>query len=399
MKKLALTLALSLALTATSCGLKPLVALPGEKNLDRETVLALRGRFSEDADLSDALDHFNDETAKILQTSGNVNYSPISLYYALALAQLGGAEDEGLADLMGFDSSDELAGKLSELRKLLELTGEYSEFEIASSVWSTAGIKQDFAKKAAESFRAECFESQDTDKMSSWVAEKTRGTLKPALDPVDMQMLSLLNAVYFKAEWIDRFQKSANEQNKFHAPTGDVDATFMKSSEIKGFKRGENFTTASRSFKDSGYMTVVLPDEGTDIRSLLEQYGLTGLLSAGESKTGYVNWYFPKFGFKSEFRLKSMFTSLGAGGIFDYNAGMAKKITDFEPMTLSDIVHGTYIEVDEKGVTASAYTNLQYAGCPMPVDTADMRMDRPFLYAIYYQDTLIFAGIVDDPSK
>ena len=112
MKKLALTLALSLALTVTSCGLKPLVALPGEKNLDRETVLALRGRFSEDTDLSDALDHFNDETAKILQTSGNVNYSPISLYYALALAQLGGAEDEGLADLMGFDSSDELAEKL-----------------------------------------------------------------------------------------------------------------------------------------------------------------------------------------------------------------------------------------------------------------------------------------------
>ena len=399
MKKIALAMALTLTLTATSCGLKPLAALPTEQMLDRDTIHDLRGKLQDDADLNKALDDFNDATAEILQTSGNVNYSPISIYYALALAKSGGADDAGLADLLGFESADELAGKLSELRKLLELTGEYTELEIASSVWSTAGIKEDFAKKAAESFRAECFESQDTDKMSSWIAEKTRGTLKPEIQPVETQMLALLNTVYFKAEWIDRFEKSANEQNKFHTPTGDVDATFMKASEIKGFMRGENFTTASRDFKDIGWMTIVLPDEGTDIRSLLKQYGLTGLLSAGESKSGYVNWYFPKFGLKSQFKLKDLLTKNGAGGIFEYNAGMAKKITDFEPMTLSDIVHGTYIEVDEKGVTASSYTNLQYAGCPMPVDTADMRMDRPFLFAIYYQDTLIFTGIVEDPSK
>lgn len=399
MKKIALTMVLTMTLAATSCGLKPLAALPTEQMLDRDAIHDLRGKFQDDTDLKTALDSFNDATAEILQTSGNVNYSPISIYYALALAKSGGADDTGLAELLGFESADELAGKLSELRKLLELTGEYTELEIANSVWSTAGIKENFAKKAVENFRAECFESQDTDKMSSWVAEKTRGTLKPEIQPVEMQMLALLNAVYFKAEWVDRFEKSANEQGKFHTPTGDVDATFMQASEIKWFMRGENFTTASRGFKDNGWMTIVLPDEGTDIRSLLKQYGLTGLLSAGESKSGYVNWYFPKFGFKTQFSLKDLLTKNGAGGIFEYNAGIAKKITDFEPMTLSDIVHGTYIEVDEKGVTASAYTNLQYAGCPMPVDTADMRMDRPFLFAIYYQDTLIFAGIVEDPSK
>ena len=398
MKKIAISLALALTLSATSCGLKPLVALPTEEMItDSDTKRSLRLSFGEDEKLVSALNGFSDATAEILQTSGNVNYSPISLYYALSLAKSGGADDAGLAELLGFDSADELADRLESLHKLLELTGEYSELGIANSVWSTAGIKADFAKAAAEKLRAECFESMDAGAMSSWIAEKTRGTLKPKIELVADQMLALLNTVYFKAEWIDRFNKSANEQGIFHSPSGDVEATFMKSREIKGFRRGENFTTAARSFKDNGYMQIVLPDEGVDIRELIAEQGLTGLLAAGESKSGYVNWYFPKFGFESEFSLKSLLSDLGAGGLFAENAGMAKNITDFEPMTLSEIVHGTYIEVDEKGVTASAYTNLQYAGSPMPEDEADMRMDRPFLYAIYYQNVLLFAGIVDDP--
>ena len=40
-----------------------------------------------------------------------------------------------------------------------------------------------------------------------------------------------------------------------------------------------------------------------------------------------------------------------------------------------------------------------YYGAAMPVDTADMRMDRPFLYTLEYGGVIIFAGIVDDPSR
>lgn len=404
MKKTAFLLTILLALNTTACAFsgsqaKPLVSLPKtQKITEYGEIHALSTEIYEDESLNSALDGFAESTAAVLQTPGNVNYSPLSLYFALAVAKTGGADDPGLDELLGYDSAGEFTDRFAKLWQLLCRTGEYTECKVANSVWSDAGIKPDFAKTAAESFYAECFDSLSADKMSAWIAQNTGGTLKPEIKLVENQLISILNTVYFKAEWTDRFNSSNNETGTFHAPTGDVAATFMQDSEIKGFTRGDNYTTASRGFKDDGGMTIVLPDEGTDIRELLESEGLEKLLHGGEQKSGYVNWYFPKFGFEFDFSAKELFCDLGAGGLFAENTGMAKNITDSEPMSISDIVQGTYIEVDEKGVTASSYTNIIYCGSPAPVDTADMRMDRPFLYAIFYRGILLFVGIVDDPT-
>lgn len=413
---------LTLALTLTSCGAKPVVDLPSVKKVKTtEEKRALIAESPVSNESLDAIDLFADKTADILFTSGNVNYSPISLYYALAVANLGGADDNKLIELLGVEQFDgistsitsygdeisfdipsgtsaALSNQCSNLWDRLCLTGEYTDLLIANSVWSANGIKEDFANTAAEKYHAECFDSLSSSDMSNWIKEKTNGTLAPQIELLADQNISILNTIYFKAEWTDKFEKSANEVGIFHTPSGDVETTFMQSTEIKGFKRGENFTTASRSFKDGGNMTIVLPDEGVEIRDLLEEYGLINLLESGESKSGHVIWYFPKFEFDFEFSAKNMLLNLGLDEFFAENAGMAKNITD-ENTTISDIKQGTHISVDEKGVTASAYTNIMYAGSPMPEDTADMHMDRPFLYAVYYENVLLFVGIVDDPTQ
>ncbi len=428
MKKQFAALTLTLALAATSCGMSvspvvELVAKPKPASSDYKD----RQNFTIENLVSDefysALDDFADKTAAILNKEGNVNYSPTSLYLALALAKLGGADDPGLTKLLGIEKFDgitfesdpfyndqpvkitvpsgENAALADQCRKFMNLNtqnGEYTEIDIANSIWSSAGIKKDFAEIAARNLYAESFESNDPKAQKEWISKHTKGTLSPDIENQLLELISIINTVYFKAEWADRFDKSKNEKATFHSPNADVEAEFMVKHTIGGFRRGENFTIAGRGFKDSGSMMIVLPDEGTGIRSLIEEYGLTGLLAAGESKSGYINWFFPKFGFRTEFSVRSLISDLGAGGIFGENAGMAKNITDFEPMTISEIRQGSYIAVDEKGVTASAYTDIAYAGCPMPVDTADMRMDRPFLYAIYYKNALLFVGIVDNPT-
>ena len=426
-KKLtALMLALTLgALPAVSCAgtAKPLAALElPKKAVDFDSIRAMRKEYPVTDEFLGALDDFAGRTAELLMREGNINYSPLSLYLALSLAELGGADCDALIDLLGADSfagittsvgygteestltlpsdrTEALADQCSKLWVRLCRSGEFTELEIADSVWSSVGIRQDFAEKAASCYYAECFDSLSPDEMSAWIKKHTKGTLAPELELLPDQVLSIINTVYFKGEWTDRFDSSRTESGIFHAPDGDVSADFMQRNANGGFRRGENFTTASLGLKDNGSMTIVLPDEGTDIRELLEKEGLIRLIEGGESKSGDIIWYFPKFSFDCEFSVKELLTGLGVGELFDENSGTAKNITDFEPVTLGDIRQGTHIAVDERGVTASAFTELMYYGAAMPVDTADMRMDRQFLYTLEYGGVIIFAGIVDDPSR
>ncbi len=428
LKIIALTALIATAISSTACGLQPIIELkaqptPSSDGIDREFLNS--NAVSEE--FSNALTDFNEKTSALLYNNdGNVNYSPISLYLALSLAKLGGADDAGLVELLGIDSfagvsrtyekygetvvidvptdeNEALADQCQRLMHLTNLDGENTEISIANSIWSSVGIKADFARLAAERLYAECFESLDGSEMSKWIKKQTKGLLAPELEEdeehnCEEHMISILNTVYFNAQWTDKFQKSRNEKGIFHAPSGDVSAEFMQRNDNGGFRRGEDYTTASLGLKDGGSMTIVLPDEGVDIRELLKERGLTELLEGGEGKSGNINWYFPKFDFDCKMSFKELLTELGVGGIFEYDSGMAKNITDFTPMTVSDIRQETTISVDEKGVSAAAYTEIIYCGAAMPVDTADMRMDRPFLYTVEYKGAVLFAGIVDNPN-
>ena len=55
--------------------------------------------------------------------------------------------------------------------------------------------------------------------------------------------------------------------------------------------------------------------------------------------------------------------------------------------------------MDEKGVTAAAYTVMAVCGTGMPMgDEIDFVLDRPFLFAITGGDGLpLFVGIVNQP--
>lgn len=43
--------------------------------------------------------------------------------------------------------------------------------------------------------------------MSKWISEQTNGVLKPDVSFQGNQLLTLLNTIYFKDEWMDRFER------------------------------------------------------------------------------------------------------------------------------------------------------------------------------------------------
>ena len=392
-----------------------IVPLNLPESLDPETELdewaERRENTSLDAAFIDSMDKFSYATAaRILAVAekSNVNYSPTSLYYALAVAALGaeGETQQELLDILGVSDIDYLAENCKNLFTLSYVTEKTASMTISNSFWvdDSLSIKDDFAKRAAENFFTTShygdFQSAELPKqMTDWVSENTNGLLKPQFNLSSDQVFSIINTLYFASEWIDRFYEENNTEGDFTLEDGSkVNVEYMNSMQMAGFNRGENFTRCHMNLK-KGHMFFVLPDEGVSVKELFaDENTLTEACSGGEEKYGTVTWQIPKFSFESEMNLSDTVKALGAETMFSDKADFSG-ICD-APIFVSDIRQGSKIAIDEKGVEAAAYTEILYCGAALPTDEAYMILDRPFIYGIRDDNgNILFMGVCGNPAE
>ncbi len=374
---------------------------------------------------AEAYEEFSVETtAKLFAgTDENMVYSPLSLYYALALAASGaeGETLEEMLDVLGYDDVNALTkdckGSFEALYYVPNEKNKVSEYDtesrhkltIANSIWADDAIqlKSDFAKQGAENFYADIFrsdlQSQETaNAKAQWVKERTNGLIEPQATPASgEQILSIINTIYFYDEWMTRFQKENTKEDVFTCTDGtEVTCEFMNMNMgSHGFGRGENYTESSLSLKN-GSMTFYLPDEGVDVRELVENEEiLEGIMDGnGEYTSGQVTWKVPKFSYGSSMELAGMLKALGMEDAFLDGADFSG-IADASTMFISNIRQDAHIGIDEVGVEGAAFTEIMFAGSAMPQGRADMILDRPFLYVVRKNGTVIFMGICENPTE
>lgn len=338
--------------------------------------------------------------------SGNANYSPLSLYYALALL-CEGATGETRAQLAAAltGSADATPGEeLGNLMRRLYTDDGIGRLRIANSLWMRAGVPfgEAFCNTAAEDYYAALFTLDFDDAsagqaIAAWVAEQTGGMIEPEIELPPGQILLLANTVLFEDEWLDAFSEERTADGAFHAAGGDVNVSFLHALRDGGFADGDGFTRASLPLKSAGSMTFILPDEGTNVAALLEAQGLAALLDAGEETVAEIEWSLPKFAFDCEYDLVPMLQSLGVTHAFGTDAALDGIHPD---AYLSAARQQTHIAIDEKGVEAAAFTRLDVSGAAdMEPQRVDFTLDRPFLFAITTaQGALLFVGVVANPA-
>ena len=117
-----------------------------------------------------------------------------------------------------------------------------------------------------------------------------------------------------------------------------------------------------------------------------------------ESGVGEVVWKIPKFDYAAEAELSQTLQAMGISAAFDPAlanfAGLLEEKAEM-PLWVNGVRQQARISINEDGVEAAAYTQIDVAGSPMPEGRADMILDRPFLYYISAEGALLFVGIVN----
>lgn len=364
-----------------------------------------------------AINQFSYHTgAKILshiQTNGC--YSPLSLYFALSLAATGaqGNTRDEFLKVLGISNTPALSQQCRNLYGLLYTDNAVSKLKIANSLWLDEEVKgqnipfqSTFLQNATTNFYASLYKADFADPntgkaMGQWVAANTNNTLAPTMTVDPEQIMALLNTIYYQDQWLNRFDSQGTKIDVFYLENGStILCHFMnKTDSSQGFTKGQGYTRSSLPLKNSGQMVLILPDKGISVNQLVSSPDkLAELFTPKEDTIGQVVWQIPKFCTDTNLSLLPTLQALGISAAFQEDA-------DFSGITkgqafISAITQTTHISIDEKGVEASAFTNLSLGGSSKPKGRVAMILNRPFIYGlITSQGTPLFMGICGNPAS
>ena len=395
--------------TQTADGIAPLREVEYPESIsyyDNEKQWAMMEENTVEEETIDQINSFSYQTAaELLRGEESGNYSPISLYLALALCTTGAQQEtqQEMLQALGASDIETLAEQCGKLYRTLYTDNEIGELKIHNSIWlneaENVDCKKDFLRTAALNFCTGVYQLDFSDEsagetIGKWIADHANGTLTPELQINPDDLLHLINTVYFYDQWTDRFSVEETVADTFHGTAGDETIDFMNRVDAsQGFVKGEGFTRASLGMKNGNTMTFVLPDEGRSPAEFLQSpEALEAAFTAGEMESGEVTWKIPKFSIEAKYSCENMLQDLGIQSAFSQTA-------NFSGMTnslayLDSVLQETYIGVNEKGVEASAFTDIAVAGAAMPTGEAKMILDRPFLYAIENgSGVILFIGV------
>ncbi|KRT81056.1 hypothetical protein AMK59_6110 [Oryctes borbonicus] len=293
---------------------------------------------------------------------------------------------------------------------------------IANKIYLKDGyrLKSDFKFTAENFFRAEVENVDFTRKdfavalINNWVGRKTRNRITRLIesndfDPWTTQAI-LLNAVYFKGNWLLPFNDYFTREHIFHvSDTESVKCQMMYNEDH--FEYGEILTLRSKvlklKYKDERFsMVIVLPEPEINLNTL-EQRLFRIDMSTLDMQRRKVAVFLPKFKIETTLHLEEQLKQIGLGDIFSSYANFSNMIASDEGFTIGKVIQKVFIEVSEKGTEAAAATALEVVqlslGPPVPL----FKANRPFMFYITVDElnekcancnTVLFMGKVVHPK-
>ena len=355
-----------------------------------------------------------------IETGRNMFISPLSISMALGMT-LNGAEGvteqemEEVLELSGL-TQEEINQSYQSLIRLLSNLDPKVKFEIANSIWTRSGfdVKEPFYQNNRKYFDAEVaevdFSSNSTvDRINGWVGDKTHGKINQIVTPPinPLTMMILINAIYFKGDWTTQFSKDDTRPQTFYQSNGStIDCDMMNLEDKFKYMENDDIQAIELPYGDGDFsMAVMLPKEndiGTDLDVLIGNLTSEYWGSLGDYYDSVeVDLYLPKFELEFKVVMNDILKTLGMPSAFDPQLSDFSGIADIDDLHISEVLHKTYVKVDEEGTEAAAVTSVTVGTTSLPPDDIIMRVDRPFAFIIKENQsgTILFMGKVENPSE
>jgi len=343
----------------------------------------------------------------------NMFFSPLSLNIALGMLYNGASGDTRteMAEVLGMaDFTDaEINAYYQKMSQALLKVDPKTQISIANSIWyrNTLTVKQPFIDVNKKYFDAQVqaldFSKSDAaDIINKWCADKTKNLIKEIIAkpiPCDIVMY-LMNALYFKGQWKNQFDKANTKSEDFtKVDNQKKKVNLMTQTKTMPYYVDEYLQCVEIPYGNQAFsMVALLPANDTNLNQLIDYLDNDKWQNiVNNLRYQEVQLKLPRFKIECSIELNEPVQNAGMKQIFE---GGFANISDRD-LCVSYIKQKTFVKVNEEGTEAAAVTVIgmkDAAGPSMPVS---FFANRPFLYLIKEKSTgvILFIGRMDDPVE
>ena len=326
----------------------------------------------------------------------NLLISPLSAQ--IVLGMIASSADDASATEIAAALGCSNASALNKLnRKILQEISKLDSKTIttlANSVWheSDFDLLPDFSESMKNGYGADvfpCIMKNAADDINLWCAQNTDYNITDLISQNDLKgaVMALLNALYFKCEWTDKFDIDNTRPMPFHGATGENNVDMMMDYRSLRYNRFSNGAVrgvlVELPFGNGSFsLKLMLPDEGCDINSVVDK--ASELIPSGSLSKANCTIGLPKFKIKGErLELTNAFKNMGINRLFS-NAHLNFFVDDAMNNFNFNAVQQSTVEFDENGAVVTSVTAITGDISDIPVAFI---FNRPFLFFITEKQT------------
>ena len=335
--------------------------------------------------------------------------SPISITYALGMLNNGAAGETQaqINKVLGFgkagaDGINAFCQKmLAEAPKLDKLT----KVMIANTIYMNKDyeLKPDFVSKANAFYDAtpetrDFADDKTRDVINKWGSDHTEGMIPEVLKEEEFNpgaVSYLLNAIYFKGVWTEKFDKDNTTDETFKGYNTETQVPMMHQENEFNYTESDDCQALRLPYGNKAYtMTILLPKEGKTISDVLVSLTAENWQRYQQMGNAKVDVKLPRFESKTDVDLTTIMSALGMPRAFDDRLAEFPNFCN-DPTYIGLMKQVARIKLNEEGTEAAAVTVVEMDFKSAPVSQrVEFHATRPFLYVISEQSTgaIFFIG-------
>lgn len=342
--------------------------------------------------------------SRLWQQDQNLLYSPFSAYLALALCSNDATNETQQELLHTLCYEGNLQTLNEQLEKNLDILHQQN-VQSSTSIWNDQNVSLSKELKDASSFYQSDIITKDfkkaslTKEINDWIQSNTNKKLTFQQPVSKDTALIYLNTLYLQDHWKTPFQKQNTKTDIFTTSNQkQIKASFMHTSQLGYYMDNESYEAINLPLENGGQMLLFLPkDQHSPLDILKDPTWISQFYEKKDVKM--LNIALPSFTSKQEYSLIDMLSSMGVSRALSKTDAQFLSKNNQDSIYLDDMHQGTYLALNEDGLEAAAYSEIEMKTGSALSESVTIHFNRPFLYTIVSAQGLpLYIGYLENPT-